>query len=367
VNERLDIFPGGEPMQADPDAIGRELRARWRATAAAEGGAVMRAVQLNFVVHASADADPAAIARTVGRVASVLPCRAFVLLASGAPADAPPIQAWIASHCAASGSHKQVCCEQITLRARADAADALGAELLALLVPDVPTVVYWPAGDVGSPVLDRIARSADRLVVDSTTFAPVGAGLAATAARAASGALVVDDIAWSRLDAWRELTAAPFDAPPFDRLLATVRAVHIVHARDGEAAAWLYAGWLASRLAWRPERRHRDRLVLQSASGPVQLRLEVEPDGKATGTEVLRRVRLAAGDSTAFVLGVDPRYPALVAARVERPAACPLPQHRETQVLDRDDELVGVLQRRRPNPAFAAALAAAAELCGMRA
>jgi len=356
----------GKPV--DPDAIAAELRALWRELGASESSGVTRALMLNFVLHVAPGGDLVAASRTVARVTAALPSRAFVLVESDDRDDGAALEAWISSHCVLGGHGKQVCCEQITLRARRDAGDALAAQLLSLLVPDLPTVLWWPDGDIESRLLARIAREVDRLIIDSAAFTHAETGLRALAALAERGtatATTVDDVAWARLDAWRELTACPFDGPPFDRLLPTLRSARIVHTAHGAAQAWLFAGWLASRLGWRARRRRDCAFECDTTHGSGELRLEAAPDRAGDGRPDLLHVRLLAADATAFDVEIDSRHPTLLAARVERPSTCPRPQHRDRHSADRDDEIVGVLQRRRPNRAFVEALAAAARLCEM--
>jgi glucose-6-phosphate dehydrogenase assembly protein OpcA len=350
---------GSAPRGVDPDALIAELRAQWHHTGAPER--VSRAALLNLVVRATRG-DETVAARTVAHVAASIPCRAILLVES----DSESLEAWASSHCQVSASGRQVSCQQITLAAPPQAADAVVATLLAVTIADLPIVVWWDGDDPRAPFLDRLAHRADRVVFDSAAFAP--AELAAAAALSArSGSPVVDDVAWARLNGWRELTAALFDAAPFDRLLGTVHAVEIVHTKGGDAPAWLFAGWLASRLGWRPERRRGGTFHLASAGGAVELRMRAESSAQRPAPAGLQRVCLRAADSTQFVVEPDGRHAELLAARVERDAACPLPQHRPCRGIDVDEELLRVLSRPRPNVAFTQALAVAATLCEMRA
>ena len=365
MSEAQDHLPGGRAIAA-PD-IDAELRALWREAGTDQASGVTRALLLNFVTHVPPDGDVAAASRTVARVAAAIPCRAFVLVESPpGPGATPPLEAWIASHCVQSGPGKQVCCEQVSLRARADARDALVAQLLSLRVPDLPVVLWWPDGDIGSPLLERVAQESNRLVVDSSTFSDAAAGIARVARlSSAPGAVAVaDDVTWTRLDAWRELTASLFDFPPCVDHLPSIHAARITHSESGAAAAWLYAGWLASRLNWRPRARRGQQFEFDASNGRTTLQLEAGAaphDGGAT----LLRIALHAATGAVFDIAIDPVHPTLLAAHIEGIGDCPRPQHRDRHPRDRDDELVRVLQRRRPNRAYTAALFAAAVLCEM--
>ena len=348
-----ETTPDDRLRRVDPAAIAAELRAAWRDEAESQPSTVTRALGLNFVLCTS-ESDVRTVGRTIERVAQALPCRAFVVLEPNHDATAPRLEAWIGSHCGESNV-AQIDREQITLRARADSIGVLGATILGLRIADLPTALWCPGGE--SDLFDHLAALCDRAIVDSAQWMPADTGLAALAERAVGTVPMLDDIAWSRLEPWRELTAAHFDAPPFDRLLRRLHSVRIVHGADGGAEAWLFAGWLASRLGWRARER-RDTIVwFESSSGRVEVRLE-QTTGSAPAP--LRHVRLLAPDTTAFDVELHPRFASLLVSRVERPAACPLPQHRDCAPPDLDTALVRILERRRPNAAFLDALAAAA-------
>jgi len=119
----------------------------------------------------------------------------------------------------------------------------------------LPTTLWW-TGDLsrGAPpaILTALAR---QLLYDSASWRDVSGGLGAVAeVLGRSHAPEVADLNWRRLAPMRHALvqaaagAAP-DADPRDLVPAAVRVKH----RPGSAAlAWLLAGWLGSRLGWRP-------------------------------------------------------------------------------------------------------------------
>lgn len=373
-NEALATFKSGLPRAVNVAEIERELQSVWRAAGeTGSEGAVLRASMLNFIVRISDHDSEMTAAQTVARVSTELPCRAFVLIDTPGTAQDPPLEAWISSHCQPAGpGGKLVCCEQITVRVTPHAVDGLPSTLLALLVPDLPTALWWP-GDamLDGPLFARLARHVDTLVVDSSEFRDAARGLGALSRWAAQAPdLAVADLAWTRLDAWRELTAANFDAPPFAALLATVHTVEIEHdAASG--LGWLYAGWLASRLGWSAPERDGNGVRWAGPQGPVRMQFNTAP---AAGAERpgagmmpgLRRVVLRTAEDTVFQVAQSRTHHTLLEAGVERPDACPLPRLLEPAPLDAGTELVRVLSRTRRNVAFEAALHAAAALAGVR-
>jgi len=114
-------------------------------------------------------------------------------------------------------------CEMITLRVRGAVGDHLSGLIDPLLQSGVPNYLWW----VGTPAfgkreLDETLKICDALLVDSARFdAPYRSFLELT--RLASHShqrLGVGDLAWARLEPWRESIAqffSPVDRRPFLR------------------------------------------------------------------------------------------------------------------------------------------------------
>ena len=243
-----DIAP--QTGNVDIRAIEHELAALWAKVGEGDA-AVTRACVLNLLILLGPDAE------TERRVSDVLaklmvncPCRALMLRLLPASAAERPLDAWVQAHCqVASPGRPQVCCEQITIQARGDAARGMPGLVLPLLMPDVPVMVWVPRGEPSE--LDpsgRLTRLADRLIVDSATFADASAARRRLLAIAAKGTHI-SDLAWGRLTPWRELTAQFFDAPALRQHLSEIEQV-TVRATGDLTPGLLAAGWLASRLGW---------------------------------------------------------------------------------------------------------------------
>jgi glucose-6-phosphate dehydrogenase assembly protein OpcA len=219
------------------------------------------------------------------------PSRAIVLQADP-DASGDAIDARIGTHChnGENGSGR-VCFEQLALTVRGEAARHLDGIVAPLLIHDLPIDVWWP-GDppFGDPVFNQLVKLGDRLIVNASDFSDLPGGLKRLAImRRRSG---VGDVTWERLAPWHELTAQFFDAPRFRRYLANLSRLRIQYAvaeggpaptgtddrvtRDvvpgahsPAAAALLYAGWIATRLAWK-------RAVWREPMTPEGLRLRLE-------------------------------------------------------------------------------------------
>jgi len=335
----------------DPAVIERDLQEMWRSAGAeSPEQPIVRAALGTFVMVDAGDA--VAVAGTLGRVTEVLPCRALVVQRVAADAGVPPLAAMTSMHCRTAGRGQQVCCEQVTLRVRADALEGLAAAILGLLLPDLPTLLYVPGdSDLAGPVFEKVAKHVERLIVDSASFADPEPQLAALDAWRLRG-LEVADLNWARLDVWRELFASFFDAPPFDADLGALSSFEIEHDGRSRAQALLAAGWLVSRLGWRFEAGR----GFVGGTRPIALRLATVPGPAAAPG--LRRLAARVAGGRRYVVERDPDHPSLVVARIETAGACPVPQRSAPPVADTDTELVRILQRPPGNPAHAAALAA---------
>jgi glucose-6-phosphate dehydrogenase assembly protein OpcA len=252
------------------------------------------------------------------------PSRAIVVVADHlSKGDA--LDARISTHChnVPTSPDERICYEEVVLTVRGEAAEHLSGVVTPILIHDLPTSVWWP-GDppFASPVFDQLIDVSDRLIVDSSDFDDLLAGMRRLSSL---GEVVgIGDLAWERLSGWQERIAQFFDAPRFRRYLPNLNrmviryAVPTGHGRkrrrsDADAVApdvaapmaepILLAGWIASRLDWR---RHRTvtpladggfRLELEGHYEMVDLRIEPERSDELVPGE-LTSVRLRARGET---------------------------------------------------------------------
>jgi glucose-6-phosphate dehydrogenase assembly protein OpcA len=239
-----------------------------------KGAPTARTSVMNLIVTVPDEETGNRILATLLSLGPRHPSRAIVLHADP-DADGDPIDARIGTHCRddADGDGR-TCFEQLALTVRGEAARHLDGIVAPLLIHDLPIDVWWP-GDppFDDPVFNQLVELGDRLIVNASDFADLPGGLKHLAAiRRRSG---VGDITWERLAPWHELTAQFFDAPRFRRYLANLSRLRIQYAVPEEAggphpwsethdpgeivpgvpspaaAALLYAGWIATRLAWK--------------------------------------------------------------------------------------------------------------------
>lgn len=129
--------------------------------------------------------------------------------------------------------------EIVALRFHGVLAEHRETVLLPLLLPDSPTVVWWPGSSPASLVDDPVGRLGQRRITDAMG---VARPLEALEIRAANLAPGDTDLTWTRLTPWRALLTASLDQYP----AAVVRV--LVTAAANNAAGMLLAAWLESRL-----------------------------------------------------------------------------------------------------------------------
>jgi glucose-6-phosphate dehydrogenase assembly protein OpcA len=159
----------------------------------------------------------------------------------------------------ATTSGAPLCHEQIVVRARGRAADHLGSVVIPLLLPELPTYLWWPGQPpFGHRTFHRLLNVTDQLVVDSAQFSSPGDGFA-NLARLCTGHQGVNDFNWRRLTPWREVIAQFFDGAAWTPYVTGIRSVKLVFG-SGEsdffratAGTLLLLGWIGTHLGWEPE------------------------------------------------------------------------------------------------------------------
>jgi glucose-6-phosphate dehydrogenase assembly protein OpcA len=125
--------------------------------------------------------------------------------------------------------------------------ESLATIVAPLVIPDLATLVWAPHGhDVAEDALRQMAQ----VVLVDTLSDDVGQAL--DRVHALLDDLYVVDLSWLRSSPWRERVAATFDPPALREELRRITSVTIRHRQDSVAPAALFAGWLASRLRWKP-------------------------------------------------------------------------------------------------------------------
>jgi glucose-6-phosphate dehydrogenase assembly protein OpcA len=220
-------------------------------SAADDAGRVRLSV-LNLVA-ACIDDDAAAVAtQVVKAIGARHPARVIVIRAHPDALD-ESIEADVSLQRTSIGD-REVYTELMHLVVKGEPAFHLSSVVTPLLIPDIPTDLWV----VGAPRLvqafsDDAVALCDRIILDSGAYTDPADPLTRIAAefQQRGSGLMIGDFAWERTRTWRELTAQAFDLPGAAQWLSSVRDLHIEISGDHvPSQAWLFAGWMASRLQW---------------------------------------------------------------------------------------------------------------------
>ncbi|MFN8520600.1 MAG: glucose-6-phosphate dehydrogenase assembly protein OpcA [Chloroflexota bacterium] len=263
---------------------------------------------LTLIVVADTEETRARATSAVTALAGRHPSRA-IILALGDPEGPASFDALIDATCQVPPrGTTEICTEEIVLRLGGELAQHLSSTVAPLTIHDLPAVLWWPDdAPFGSPVFVDLAEECDRVLVDSGGFRADGVASMVGMAEAVADGYVVHDIAWMRLELWRELLAGLFDHPLLQPELRRLTSVRVDVARPGSVTrltrAALFVGWLAAMLDWQV-----DQPLQQDSSGSYQgilrsgrrqIPVELRPvgttiDGPVRGTGSLVRVDLEA-------------------------------------------------------------------------
>jgi len=246
--------------------IEAKLAQLWReadaVTLAAGGQIISRNSVMTLVVIARGDEQSNYVARAIEGLTGQHPSRSIILALHPEEAlGSISASVSIHSHSPNYGA-SQVRAEQIMIHVRGNATQHIPSVVLPLLLTEMPTFVWWTGSLPNDSGIKALLEASDRSIIDSADFTDTEQELSYLidlindqgnphVSRSA-----FSDFNWTRIRAWRELTAQFFDAPRFRSYLEGVERVEIEFASDNAnkpnaTQAYLYAGWLASRLKWK--------------------------------------------------------------------------------------------------------------------
>ncbi|HVB28376.1 MAG TPA: glucose-6-phosphate dehydrogenase assembly protein OpcA [Terriglobia bacterium] len=342
VSKKFKSLTAGELQSANVATLEDELSELWRAAAEDPGSEhpVMRASVLTLLAFVEREEEGRETFNLISHVIAQNPCRAILMVAE--PKEKPEgLSAWISAQChlPPSGA-RQVCCEQIYVRARGEAVKGLDNVVLPLIIPELPVYLWWRAGRFAPPeFLNQLFRMTNRVLVDSGRFEEPELDLAALAwqvekFRNADG-MAFSDLNWARLTPCRELIAQGFDSAEACSCLQDLSEVSL-EWRQGPgtegsrtAQALLLTAWLGSRLGWQPVSRitasaHPGR-VLEFRRGDKPIRVEWAVRRESGKPSTPFRVTLKTGSTPPAQFSVtESEEEGIVRTRAEMPGHAPL-------------------------------------------
>jgi len=259
ADESVAAFINGDSRAVEVEMIQNELDKLWQG--AADNGLVARACRFNLLVYSpnegAYERATAALAESTRRH----PCRAIVLMVEPDAAE-NEVTAYLSAHWHAS-EEKRVGCEQIAIIAKGNAVDKLPESATALLVGDLPAVLWWQ-GDLPeeSVLFEKLLASSRHLIFDSADGRDAGNTLSRARAvnlvwKTRNGeAGICGDLNWLRLSLYRNLVAQFLESSLVKPALHSVDevTVEVIAATEGDAhfvQPFLLLGWLAGFLSWK--------------------------------------------------------------------------------------------------------------------
>ncbi|MDX2270629.1 MAG: glucose-6-phosphate dehydrogenase assembly protein OpcA [Cyanobacteriota bacterium] len=244
------VLPLQSPKDVSVSEIEQELNKVWMAHGE---NAAARAATFTLIVYESLDSSLLSPSNAVEAIATQNPCRVIDLRAKVGSAD-QAVEAQVAAYCPVNRQQKSalVCCEYITLQAPESAFVRIHSTVTSLLIPDLPTFLWWQGDlDLNSLLFQQLVNLSNRVIVDSRTFLYPEEDLGEVHMLTQEGRQF-GDLNWKRLSSWQELTAQAYDPPDRRQALLTIDRVTIDYKAGNPCQAYLFLGWLASRLQWDP-------------------------------------------------------------------------------------------------------------------
>ncbi len=185
-------------------------------------------------------------------IAAANPCRVIALVPSLGQDEG--VTAQVSAYCPVNKKDKGnlICCEYITLSGTAEALERIGGIIAELTIGDLPKFVWWKATPVPeNPLFKRLVSYCDSIIFDSSSFTNPESDLVCMGQMIQQG-VVLADLNWRRLAPWQELSAEAFDPPERRSCVYEVDKVTIDYEKGNQSQAFMFLGWLASRLNWTP-------------------------------------------------------------------------------------------------------------------
>ena len=275
-----------------------------------EQRAAVRTSVLTLVAVVRNDAEAFGARGIIHDLGARHPSRSLIIVALDEPADGNGTDAAVWVH-AVEREGRAVCFEEVVLRVRGPARHHLDSIVEPFALPDVPMVVWLPAG-LPSPG-DPLMRAANRVVVDSRAVAEAGGDVLIRSAMLAKRLPVVD-LSWMRLQQWRSMLAGLFEggvARPF------LEAVDRVEVSGNRGPRYLLGGWLLRRLNLAPARvelRRADHVsvVIHAVSGGRRGTFSVARKGNER--EITSHVDIEDGPQVEQTVRMRDQWPSLALA-----------------------------------------------------
>lgn len=353
-----------ESLVSSPNGVGEQV--------------YMRPATVNLIAIAGSADDARQIESTVGAIPNYTPSRTIILARQGRGPDVQGFRIRVEiSEAMPERRSAPIRTELVTISAPVGNDEVLASVSTALLMPDLPDVLFVPRQPTeGNPLVEMLIDRVDHVLVDSASADDPGSSLKFLCdLRRGIGKPPCGDLTWSRIQNWRQLIAQFFDPPAARTCLDTINSVDIVVAarnegsRSGLTAGLLMAGWLSSRLDWRVpgelvEIESGWKLTLRSGSRRKsrEIPLMIGEGSAPTSCSSLVRVRIESGRDHTGVFTVTRSHAEAISTVSEIENAMEVDRMVHSPCPDESTLLGQELRLLREDRAYGDALAIAADL-----
>lgn len=284
------------------DQIGTALSEEWARLSgeveSATGQPPLRTTTLTLALITRGRRMAARAREVVHQLADAVPSRVLLFNIDDSEEATPLAQIW--AHCSIPGARRNGHCYDIVeIRVPQDRLAAIPNIIALHRIGELPTFVVWLSqSDFTSEPFRRIARVADRLVIDTENF---GSPLAALRDYAyflgtSGGSCAGGDLAWTRTSTWRELIAQSFDMPQAAEAVSDIGRIDIAFDASAESGALLLASWFTSRMGVEPVAVNRGRgtTSVQARNADGSRNVSINLDHSHSAGFGMRAVRLQA-------------------------------------------------------------------------
>ncbi len=260
MSEISDLLAGMRKVEVDQiegalDDIWRETNVN---TLTGGGVAVSRNAVMTLVIYTRDEAEAVRAMKTVDAMSAAHPSRC-ILVTTLEARDGAPIEAFVGARLSTEGGASSYG-EQIILEARDGTARHMPGAVLPLILSGLPSFLWWNDDPPWkSEQFEAMVDGCDRVILDTSEMTHGEDGLVALddVYRRKLSNCAFSDFNWTRQQPWRELVAGFFDGEALRDYLDGIDRLTVEYAAGDEnslpnpAAAYLFVGWLASRLNWR--------------------------------------------------------------------------------------------------------------------
>jgi glucose-6-phosphate dehydrogenase assembly protein OpcA len=254
-------FLSGKLASVNVAKIEKELAQFWKeaahGSADADTAPVLRACSFNLILITDEDDAETKCSDLLDEIEEHHPCRS-ILAVYRPQRPQHQLSAWVSARCHTASRSKQICSEQVTVCCDNGKPDELASVVLPLVLPDLPVFMWWRQSRIDWRELEPLHGSANKFIFDSGRQ-PFAANIFIDAWKLVAenrDNLIVADLNWRRMQGWRRAIADSFDGFPLpvDFLNRIQRVALTISGKTAPFnRALLLAGWLASRLQWKPK------------------------------------------------------------------------------------------------------------------